>query len=137
MESCADRICRALRIRDMKQAELSERTGIPKSAISQYCSGAFKPKQQRLFSIAEVLDVNEAWLMGLNAPMERKACDLLPMPPGGISQKLSCISEAEWSRFVLRALINYHDRMTMCDEQDSFNEGLRYALALVENEIHK
>lgn len=63
--------------------------------------------------------------------------NLLPMPPGGISQKLSCVSEAEWSRFVLRALINYHDRMTMCDEQDPFNEGLRYALALVENEIHK
>lgn len=37
----------------------------------------------------------------------------------------------------LRALINYHDRMTMCDEQDPFNKGLRYALALVEKEIQK
>ncbi|MBE6924554.1 MAG: helix-turn-helix domain-containing protein [Ruminococcaceae bacterium] len=84
MESCADRICRALRIRDMKQAELSERTGIPKSAISQYCSGAFKPKQQRLFSIAEVLDVDEAWLMGLDVPMERNGsrviANIIPMP---------------------------------------------------------
>ena len=71
MESCADRICQALRIRNMKQSELSERTGIPKSAISQYCSGAFKPKQQRLFAIAKVLDVDEAWLMGLDVPMER------------------------------------------------------------------
>lgn len=71
MESCADRICQALRIRNMKQAELSDRTGIPKSAISQYCSGAFKPKQQRLFTIAKVLNVDEAWLMGLDVPMER------------------------------------------------------------------
>ena len=47
------------------------------------------------------------------------------------------ISDAEWSRFVLRALINYHDRMTMCDERDPFNKGLRYALALVEKQIQK
>lgn len=73
MASCADRICQALRIRSMKQAELSERTGIPKSAISQYCSGAFKPKQQRLFTIAKVLNVDEAWLMGLDVPMERNS----------------------------------------------------------------
>lgn len=71
METCAERIRTALWIRNMKQSELAERTGIPKSAISQYCSGAFKPKQQRLFRIAEVLEVDEAWLMGLDVPMER------------------------------------------------------------------
>lgn len=84
MESCAERICKALRIRGMKQAELSERTGIPKSAISQYCSGAFKPKQQRLFSIAEALNVDEAWLMGLDVPMERSSAhflsNIIPLP---------------------------------------------------------
>lgn len=46
-------------------------------------------------------------------------------------------SEAEWSRFVLRALINYHSRMIMGDEKDPFNKGLRYALALVERELNK
>ena len=84
METCAQRICKALRIRNMKQAELSERTGIPKSAISQYCSGSFKPKQQRLFLIAEVLGVDEAWLMGLDVPMERNYANfpdnIIPMP---------------------------------------------------------
>ena len=84
MESCADRICRALRIRNMKQSELSERTGIPKSAISQYCSGAFKPKQQRLFLIAKALDVDEAWLMGLDVPIDRSSrstpSNIIPMP---------------------------------------------------------
>ena len=47
------------------------------------------------------------------------------------------VSEAEWSRFVLRALINYHSRMIMGDEKDPFNKGLRYALALVEKELNK
>lgn len=85
MESCAQRICKALSIRNMKQVDLAEKTGIPKSAISQYCSGAFKPKQQRLFLIAEALDVDEAWLMGLNVPMERGnsssiPSNIIPMP---------------------------------------------------------
>lgn len=71
MDTCADRISKALRIRGMRQVELSEKTGIPKSAISQYCAGSFKPKQQRIFLIAKALDVDEAWLMGLDVPMER------------------------------------------------------------------
>lgn len=71
MESCSTRICKALQIRNMKQIELSQKTGIPKSAISQYCSGAFRPKQKRLFLIAQALQVDEAWLMGLDVPMDR------------------------------------------------------------------
>lgn len=73
METCATRICKALDLRGMKQIELAERANIPKSAISQYCSGAFKPKQKRLFLIAQILNVDEAWLMGLDVPMERNA----------------------------------------------------------------
>lgn len=85
MDLCADRIKKALAIRNMRQADLSEKTGIPKSAISQYCSGAFKPKQQRLGLIAEALGVDEAWLMGLDVPMERVGGvnfpdNILPMP---------------------------------------------------------
>lgn len=84
METCAKRICRALKIRGMRQIELAERTQIPKSAISQYCSGAFKPKQNRLFQIAQVLNVDEAWLMGLDVPMERKEnSNILPFPTMG------------------------------------------------------
>ena len=62
----------ALDIRKMSQAELCEKTGIPKSAMSQYLSGAFQPKQKRTFLIAKALNVNEAWLMGFDgAKMER------------------------------------------------------------------
>lgn len=70
--SCSDRISLALSLRGMKQSELCIRTGIPKSAISQYISGEFKPKQDRVFLIAQALDVDEAWLMGYDVPMERQ-----------------------------------------------------------------
>ena len=69
--SCAQRIREGLSIRNMLQKDLCENTGIPKSAMSQYCNGAFEPKQDRVSRIAEALNVSEAWLMGYNVPMER------------------------------------------------------------------
>ena len=54
------------------QAELCKRTGITKSALSQYLSGTFKPKQKRTYLLAKALNVSEAWLMGMeNADMKR------------------------------------------------------------------
>ena len=64
-----DRFNQALSIRNMKSIELSEITGISESTISQYRSGYSKPKDERLYVIANALDVDPAWLMGLNVPM--------------------------------------------------------------------
>lgn len=69
--SCGARIKMGLRIRGMKQADLCQITKIPKSAISQYVSGAFEPKQDRIYLISKALNVSEAWLMGYDVPMER------------------------------------------------------------------
>ena len=69
--SCADRIKTALSIRGMKQSDLCRLTKIPKSALSQYISGAYDPKQDRIYLISRALNVSEAWLMGLDVPMER------------------------------------------------------------------
>ena len=69
--TCASRIREALNLRGMKQVELVEKTGLGKSAISQYCSGRYTPKQNATHLIAKALDVSEAWLMGYDVPMER------------------------------------------------------------------
>ena len=69
---CSTRLAQALAIRGMKQADLCSKTGIPKSAISQYISGAFEPKQDRLSLIAQALDVDPVWLMGYDVPMEKE-----------------------------------------------------------------
>ena len=71
-EACSKRISKALSFRNMKQTELCNITGIPKSAMSQYISGAFEPKQDRIFLISNALEVSEAWLMGYDVPMERE-----------------------------------------------------------------
>lgn len=68
-QSCADRIRIALDRTGMTQTELSKKTGIPKSAISQYIKGSFEPKQDRIYIISKALHVSEAWLMGFDVPM--------------------------------------------------------------------
>lgn len=70
-ETTALRLRKALNIRSMKQAELSEKTTIGKSAISQYLSGKVIPKQDKIYLMAKALDVNEAWLMGYDVKMSR------------------------------------------------------------------
>lgn len=72
MSEIKDRIIEALRFNRMSAKELSDKTGIPKSSISQYMSGYAKPKHDRIYLIAKVLNVDEAWLIGYDVPMERK-----------------------------------------------------------------
>ena len=65
-----DRLNEALILRDVKPVDLARGTGISESTISQYRSGYAEPKEQKLGQIANYLNVNPTWLMGLNVPIE-------------------------------------------------------------------
>lgn len=67
-----NRLTLALSIRGMTPIELSEKTGISKSSISQYMSGYSKPKNDRIYLISNALNISETWLLGYNVPMERE-----------------------------------------------------------------
>lgn len=54
----------------MTQAELSSRSKISKSSSSHYLKGDWEGKQDAVYSIAQVLNVSEAWLMGYDVPMD-------------------------------------------------------------------
>mgnify|MGYP002552429059 CR=1 FL=1 len=71
VDNFSNRLNTAIRIRNIKPIELSEKTGIDKSKISSYMSGRYKAKQDGVYLLAQALNVNEAWLMGLDVPMER------------------------------------------------------------------
>lgn len=70
-----DEIRKRLRIAMDKEnitaKELADKTGIPKSSISQYLSGYTKPKQDRIYLISKALNVSEAWMIGYDVPMRR------------------------------------------------------------------
>jgi transcriptional regulator with XRE-family HTH domain len=65
-KSLAYRLKFAMELRSMKQVELHQRTHIPRSGISQYINGKIIPKQDKIFLLAEALNVSEVWLMGLS-----------------------------------------------------------------------
>lgn len=77
----AERLKEYMKLFDVKQCDILEKCEpllkkynekLSKSMISQYISGAFKPKQQKISILAEALDVSEAWLMGCDVPMKRE-----------------------------------------------------------------
>jgi transcriptional regulator with XRE-family HTH domain len=71
IESCAKRIRKALDIRNMKQSELCRKTKIATSAMSEYLSGLYEPKQDKIYLMSEALNVDPVWLMGFDVPMEQ------------------------------------------------------------------
>lgn len=80
----AQRLRAGLDVRGMSQAELAARSKISKSSISHYLKGDWEGKQDAVYSLAQVLDVSEAWLMGYDVPMdsERPTQPQLSVPPG-------------------------------------------------------
>lgn len=76
MGTTADRIKAGMEIRGLKQTDLVEKTGISKGALSSYISGRYTPKQNNIYLIAKALNVNEAWLMGADVPMDKKTDSL-------------------------------------------------------------
>ena len=70
--TCAERLRDVLSIKNIRQTDLCRLAKIPKSSLSQYLSGDFEPKQDRIYIISKVLNISEAWLMGYDVPMERE-----------------------------------------------------------------
>ncbi len=81
IDELKNRLKKALKYANMKPIELSEKTGIPKSSISQYMSGYAKPNTERLYLICKVLNVSESWLMGFDVPIERRPSNILVDEP--------------------------------------------------------
>jgi repressor LexA len=77
VDTFANRLEKAMNLKNMKQVDLVEKTNIDKSLISNYLKGKYKAKQDNLYLLAKILNVSEAWLMGYDVPMERNSEDIL------------------------------------------------------------
>ena len=76
----ASRLSQALKTRGMKAADLSKKTKVAEGTISCYINGRYEAKQNRVQVFAEALDVNPAWLMGYDVPMEAERSQPAPAP---------------------------------------------------------
>ena len=76
----ASRLSQALETRGMKAADLSKKTKVAEGTISCYINGRYEAKQNLVQVSAEALDVNPAWLMGYDVPMEAERSQPAPAP---------------------------------------------------------
>ncbi|WP_273721596.1 XRE family transcriptional regulator [Leuconostoc mesenteroides] len=86
MDNFNNRLKQAMEYRNVKPAELSKLTNIGKSSISQWLSGKYSAKQDKIFVIAKALNVNPSWLIGANVPMSNET---LPDKIFNLSSKLT------------------------------------------------
>lgn len=68
----SDRLKELANLLGIKQSDMCIRTGIPKSSMSLYWNGQRVPKQNILTQIANTYNIQEAWLLGYDVPMERQ-----------------------------------------------------------------
>lgn len=84
ISTTAERLKEALEKKQLKQTDLVNRTGLQKSAISQYISGKVQPKQDNIYKIAKALNVSETWLMGYDVPSKKSdyfsVDNIIPLP---------------------------------------------------------
>lgn len=78
----AERLNQILAERNMRQVDIIEaakpyskkyNVKLNKNDLSQYVSGKIEPGQRKLSILGMALNVNEAWLMGYDVPIERKS----------------------------------------------------------------
>ena len=62
----------------INQTELCRRTGLQKSALSNYLNGDREPRQDQISLIVDPFGVNPAWLMGYDVPMMMPVSDESP-----------------------------------------------------------
>ena len=68
VSTTAERLRERLTELNMRQVELSRKTGIDQGSICHYISGKYEPKDKAMIKMAAALDVSEAWLWGYDVP---------------------------------------------------------------------
>lgn len=85
-ENTSIRLRKLLHDRNLKQVDILEKVRpfcekynvkFNKSDLSQYVAGISEPGSKKLTILALALDVNEAWLMGYDVPMEKYTPDTI------------------------------------------------------------
>lgn len=67
-----ERIKQVMLEKNINSAELARLTGIRPSSLSDYFSGKYLPKQDKIALIADALSVDPGWLMGYEHGSENK-----------------------------------------------------------------
>lgn len=73
----SDRLKQLMDYYDIKQKDISEKTGIKKSALSNYVAGTREPKTDAIMIISNAYDISPSWLSGFSEEMKPKTHEVL------------------------------------------------------------
>lgn len=81
IDTFANRLDIAMKKNNINQVELSEKTKaypefISQSLINKYLKGKAFARQNKIYILCKILNIDEAWLMGFDVPMERTPDEL-------------------------------------------------------------
>ena len=65
-----ERIEQLMEMFSLNQSEFCKRTGINKSALSNYLNGDRVPRQDQIARIADAFGISASWLMGYDVPIK-------------------------------------------------------------------
>ena len=80
---------------DITQQDIADKTGINKSAISMYVNGNRIPRQDKVSMICDAYNLDPAWLMGYDVPMERRNPAVAGSLHGTLISKFSKLSDRD------------------------------------------
>jgi len=63
----------------ISQTELAKRTGISQSSISDWLNNRYEPKQDKVYLLANALNVSPAWLLGYDEPNPHQVQSMSPL----------------------------------------------------------
>ena len=80
---------------NITQKDIVDKTGIDKSAISMYVNGQRVPRQDKISMICDAYNLDPAWLMGYDVPMEKRDPATTATLHGTLISKFSKLSDRD------------------------------------------
>lgn len=77
MEKFCERLCYAVKMRQVTQMALSNQTGVGQSSLSRIMRGELNPSDRTIRDLCAALNIREEWLREGVEPMERETPDTL------------------------------------------------------------
>ena len=122
----SERLKELMALKGLRQIDIAEKTGLGKSAISQYVSGKITPKQDKVYILAEGLNVSPTWLMGYDVPMEKETIPTTEPPNNGY------YTDPEVAEFAEKLRTNPNGRILFDASKDLSKEDINVVLTVIE-----
>ena len=121
---------------DGKQVVFCEKTGLSKGSVSQYCSGNNVPNNKTAKKIADVFNVNPAWVMGLDEQMTRREGFRIAAIPLPDSVRDDLAKKAR-NRMLLQEILS-EDELRLLDDFQRLDEtGQHFIMSVIRHELDR